>query len=153
MPVKQDAKPPKHWPPNLPYLKRYAWHKNVPPALKMAYCTVDRKASSSCSASASPAPSRACGQSIAGLKRVCGNNRPSGFTTIQRIEDKNHPACGQFGLFAAKQIPPRTLILDYIGMVLYDSGSCFLASLFEQGVSLLFGPSLGGRPKHVLPNT
>ena len=39
---------------------------------------------------------------------------------IQSITDQSHPARGQFGLFAAKKIPPRTFILDYIGEVHCD---------------------------------
>ena len=33
------------------------------------------------------------------------------------IESHAHPAVGQYGLFAAKKIPPRTFLLDYLGEV------------------------------------
>lgn len=39
---------------------------------------------------------------------------------IQVISDPSHPAHGQYGLFATKKIPPRTLILDYVGEVHCD---------------------------------
>ncbi|KAL1951794.1 hypothetical protein VTO73DRAFT_943 [Trametes versicolor] len=45
---------------------------------------------------------------------------PKPLVTIQLITETSHPACGQYGLFAAKKIPPHTLILDYIGEVHCD---------------------------------
>jgi hypothetical protein len=39
---------------------------------------------------------------------------------IRAITSETHPAHGQHGLFAAKKIPPRTLLLDYIGQVHCD---------------------------------
>ena len=34
---------------------------------------------------------------------------------IRLISDASHPAVGQYGLFAAKRIPPKTHIIDYMG--------------------------------------
>jgi hypothetical protein len=39
---------------------------------------------------------------------------------IRPIVDHSHPAHGQRGLFAARKIPPRTLIVEYIGEVHSD---------------------------------
>ena len=39
---------------------------------------------------------------------------------IRPITDRSHPAYGQHGLFAARKIYPRTLIVDYIGEVHSD---------------------------------
>lgn len=36
---------------------------------------------------------------------------------IKKITDPKHPAYNQYGLFAAKKIPPRTHLLDYLGYV------------------------------------
>ncbi|CAN6660956.1 hypothetical protein TRVA0_033S00144 [Trichomonascus vanleenenianus] len=42
---------------------------------------------------------------------------PSKLVKIKRISDPNHPACGQFGLFAASKLAPRSKVLDYMGYV------------------------------------
>jgi SET domain-containing protein len=34
---------------------------------------------------------------------------------IRAISDATHPAVGQYGLFAARKIPPKTHIIDYVG--------------------------------------
>jgi hypothetical protein len=34
---------------------------------------------------------------------------------IKAIKDPGHPACGQHGLFAAANLPPRSHIIDYCG--------------------------------------
>lgn len=39
---------------------------------------------------------------------------------IRRIENTEHPACGQRGLFAARTIPPKTFIIQYIGEIHVD---------------------------------
>lgn len=40
---------------------------------------------------------------------------------IRLISDASHPAVGQYGLFAAKKIPPKTHIIDYVGEVHCDN--------------------------------
>ncbi|KAJ3090933.1 hypothetical protein HK102_002184 [Quaeritorhiza haematococci] len=42
---------------------------------------------------------------------------PSSIVKIKPITDPSHPAFGQSGLFAAKRLPPRTHVIDYIGYV------------------------------------
>lgn len=51
-------------------------------------------------------------------QRADKNTRSS--VLIRCISDKSHPACGQYGLFAAKKIHPKTHILDYMGEVHCD---------------------------------
>ena len=41
-------------------------------------------------------------------------------TTICRVENPNHPALGQRGLFAAKTIPSHTFIIQYVGELHID---------------------------------
>eukprot|EP00466_Bigelowiella_natans_P019624 jgi/Bigna1/144574/aug1.89_g19282 len=48
-------------------------------------------------------------------KRACRSVR------IRVIEDENHPAYRQRGLFAAGTIKPRTHIIDYVGKILPES--------------------------------
>ena len=45
---------------------------------------------------------------------------PPSLGVIRPITDHSHPAHGQHGLFAARKIPPRTLIVEYIGEVHSD---------------------------------
>lgn len=59
---------------------------------------------------------------------------------IMRIKDENHPAKGQYGLFASKKISPRSLIINYIGEVHCDDrpGSDYDLSLLrlQDGLSV-----------------
>ncbi|KAJ6574759.1 hypothetical protein B0H19DRAFT_1125650 [Mycena capillaripes] len=54
---------------------------------------------------------------------------------IRRISDPTHPAYGQFGLFAARKIPAKTHIVDYIGEIHCDERqeSDYDLSLFRSG--------------------
>ncbi|CAO3684762.1 unnamed protein product [Rhizopus stolonifer] len=36
---------------------------------------------------------------------------------IKNITDPNHPCCGAYGLFAAQNLQPKQLIVDYLGIV------------------------------------
>ena len=45
---------------------------------------------------------------------------PHSLGVIRPITDRSHPAHGQHGLFAARKILPRTLIVEYIGEVHSD---------------------------------
>lgn len=45
---------------------------------------------------------------------------PPSLGVIRPIVDPSHPAYGQRGLFAARKIPARTLIVEYIGEVHSD---------------------------------
>eukprot|EP00035_Acanthoeca_spectabilis_P021360 m.437803 g.437803 ORF g.437803 m.437803 type:complete len:259 (-) comp18158_c0_seq1:107-883(-) len=48
---------------------------------------------------------------------------------VRRVTSKEHPACGQHGLFAARYIPPRTHVLDYVGFIT-DETRCSTTSDF-----------------------
>ncbi|KAH0614476.1 uncharacterized protein H6S33_000112 [Morchella sextelata] len=47
-------------------------------------------------------------------------SRPSPLVKIKKIDAPTHPANGQFGLFAASNLPAKSFILDYLGYV-HDS--------------------------------
>jgi len=53
---------------------------------------------------------------------------------VRHITAVSHPACGQHGLFAAKYIPPRTRVLDYVGFVT-DEDKCSTTSDFIMRLS------------------
>ncbi|KAF9821800.1 hypothetical protein IEO21_00230 [Rhodonia placenta] len=80
---------PAHWPTHVQYISVYRFHLSVPTETRALICPK------------STAP------------EACVPSRS--LTIIRRISEHSHPACGQFGLFAARKIPPRTHILDYIG--------------------------------------
>ncbi|KAI0275111.1 hypothetical protein BC834DRAFT_815465 [Gloeopeniophorella convolvens] len=89
------SRPPKHWPTHVQYLIVPRFHPSVSDdALSFVR--------GNCSAR-DPLPPAS--QSLG---------------VIHPITAPSHPACGQFGLFAAKKIPPRTLIVEYIGEVHSD---------------------------------
>jgi hypothetical protein len=89
------ARPPKHWPTHVQYLTIPRFHSSVSSdALSFL------KGGSSKAVSLPPAP-----QSLG---------------VIRPINDTSHPANGQYGLFAARKIPPRTLMVEYIGEVHSD---------------------------------
>jgi hypothetical protein len=89
--------PPRHWPPNARYLNSYQYHSSVPDGIRR-YITGAHHRSTEISKDQLSQP----------------------LVTIRAISSPSHPAFGQYGLFAAKKIPPRTRILDYIGEVHCD---------------------------------
>ncbi|KAF8538633.1 hypothetical protein BDD12DRAFT_841731 [Trichophaea hybrida] len=40
---------------------------------------------------------------------------PSPLVRIKPITTPSHPACGQYGLFATRNLPPHSWVLDYLG--------------------------------------
>ena len=91
-----SARRPPRWPDGLEYLAEPRYHSSVPSSLRDVLA---------------PRPTRH------GHVHTAAQKPP---VVIQSITDPSHPAFGQFGLFAAKKIPPRTFILDYIGEVHCD---------------------------------
>lgn len=87
MAIQHDAAPPQHWPSNVTYLTRARVEAGFPSDLRTLVVLP---------AAAYPPPS-------------C--------TKIKKIEDVKHPAYGQFGLVATKKIPPRTMLLPYLGVI------------------------------------
>ncbi|TFY57164.1 hypothetical protein EVJ58_g7194 [Rhodofomes roseus] len=91
----KSPSPPPHWPADVTYIAEQQYHTSVPAELRLQLCH-ERTSSPTL-------------------------NQPSQrLTIIRRISESAHPACGQLGLFAAKKIPPRIHIVDYIGEVHCD---------------------------------
>jgi hypothetical protein len=55
------------------------------------------------------------------------SNGPSSSVKIHGIDDASHPAKGQFGLFAAKNLKPGSFIIHYLGLVHPDSAANLLS--------------------------
>ncbi|KAF8971505.1 hypothetical protein BDZ97DRAFT_1650971 [Flammula alnicola] len=88
---------PAHWPQHLRYINSSCYHSSVPPAVR-------RHVQGSSSSANSGSPLNAKGPKV----------------TIRAISNSSHPANGQFGLFAAQRISPKTHIVDYIGEIHCD---------------------------------
>ncbi|KAL1527302.1 hypothetical protein AB1Y20_015974 [Prymnesium parvum] len=78
------------WPAATAYTNNYAWADDVSEAERLAH---------------QPAGARRRAE------RPCKRVRP------RRIDDEAHPAHGQYGLFAARDLPPGKRVLDYVGIV------------------------------------
>jgi hypothetical protein len=84
---------PKNWPSSVQYLKENVLDKSViPPSLKLK-------------------PKDAKVLTCPRVQGVCK------VVAIKKIDTTGHPARGQNGLFALKDLPPRTYILDYKGLI------------------------------------
>lgn len=90
---------PSHWPSGLVFLEALSYHPSVPQDIRAHIRGSHLKISSVAAASAA-------------------NARP--LVAIRPISETSHPAHGQSGLFATKKIPPRTLIIHYLGEVHCD---------------------------------
>jgi len=91
----QAQRPPKNWPCHLRYLFSSVYHSSV--------------SFEALSNIKGMTPSSKAGNSSDTLRR------PK--TAIRIITIDSHPAKGQFGLFAAQKIAPKTHIVDYIGII------------------------------------
>ena len=89
------SNPPKNWPNNVQYLTIPCFH----PSISDNALSFLRGGSS---------------------RRTPPPPAPHSLGVIRPIMDRSHPAHGQHGLFAARKIPPRTLIVEYIGEVHSD---------------------------------
>ncbi|EJT98222.1 hypothetical protein DACRYDRAFT_111195 [Dacryopinax primogenitus] len=105
---KPSHTPPPNWPVTVPYLPHPIPHASLSSQLVGRYCT--------------PAPLPVTHQGP--------------ITKITKITDPAHPAFGQYGLFAAKKIPPKTWILDYTGVV-HDQSGTDLTSNYDLCLELL----------------
>ncbi|KAJ7785955.1 hypothetical protein B0H16DRAFT_1488678 [Mycena metata] len=92
-------KPPHNWPKNIRYITTCSFHTSVPPGT-VSFLTEGSAAKTATTNRPSPAD----GSAVA----------------IRRISDSTHPACGQLGLFAARKIKEKTIIVDYIGEIHCD---------------------------------
>ncbi|KAL0477450.1 SET1 [Acrasis kona] len=79
------------WPTNVQYKASYTWDSRIPEEVRKKYCPTQSSVAENVN------------------KFV-----------IKRIQNKDHPANGQFGLFANKTIPPQTHIVDYVGKIFLD---------------------------------
>ncbi|KKP02536.1 hypothetical protein THAR02_05349 [Trichoderma harzianum] len=96
---------PKNWPASLPYLKAPLYGKDISPSHIQFLRTK---------------PPHDDNNSAIDLVPIAPASSPATETPcprvkIQAITDRNHPAYGQFGLFAAQNIAPGELILVYLG--------------------------------------
>jgi hypothetical protein len=57
---------------------------------------------------------------VQGVQSRTNQKHGSRHVRIRHISDTSHPAVGQYGLFAANKIPPRTRIIDYTGEIHCD---------------------------------
>jgi hypothetical protein len=85
---------PKGWPQNLQYLSAPSYSKQIPKSTLTALHSKPE-----------------------GVESIPVANGPSTNVTIRAITSAGHPANGQFGLHAAKDLAPGNLILLYIGTV------------------------------------
>ncbi|KAL7621905.1 hypothetical protein AAE478_007405 [Parahypoxylon ruwenzoriense] len=88
---------PKNWPPSLPYLSQPSYAPHI------------TKSQHQIARTRSP-----------DLTTEIPRDLPRGPSTLVRIvpiRDPSHPANGQSGLFAARHLPPGSLILPYYGVV------------------------------------
>ncbi|KAJ7899987.1 SET domain protein [Mycena olivaceomarginata] len=99
--------PPSHWPNEIIYIETCSYHSSV---------------------------SRSTRTFLGSPKANQSKGGPS-CVAIRRISESNHPACGQFGLFATKKIKPNAQIVDYIGEIHCDEReeSDYDLSLFRDG--------------------
>ncbi|KFH40963.1 hypothetical protein ACRE_083260 [Hapsidospora chrysogenum ATCC 11550] len=92
---------PKNWPDTLPYLTAPLHSKELSPSQLQTLRTNPRN-SSSHTIQIIPASS---------------TQTPSTNVKIQPIQEPSHPANGQYGLFAARDLKPGAFILPYLGRV------------------------------------
>ncbi|KAF8203225.1 hypothetical protein BJ912DRAFT_348311 [Pholiota molesta] len=86
-----------HWPQHLRYINSSCFHSSISPSARQFLLGP---------------PSTAKNKSTGDIKA------PK--ITIRVISNPAHPACGQFGLFAAQRIPPTTWIVEYVGQIHCD---------------------------------
>src|SRR6516162_2483535 len=97
MPEKQSPNNlPKNWPAHLPYLKSPSYSPNLSLEQRAGLRIIPQDALS--------VPSHV-------LKG------PSPLVKIVLITDPAHPACGQAGLFAARDLKPGSFIIEYLGVI------------------------------------
>lgn len=103
---------PSHWPPDIKYISETLYHSSVPENIRTQLRP----------------------------KALSDRQNVRSPVAIQIISDPSHPARGQRGLFAAKKIPARTHIIDYVGEAHCDDrpGSDYDLSLFrtQDGISV-----------------
>jgi len=89
-----SCRKPPQWPPSVQFITSPRYHDSVPPSTRAWLIN----------GTPSQSP-KSPGFQVNSLVR------------IRLITEPDHPANGQYGLFACKKIPPRSHIIDYIGEV------------------------------------
>jgi len=92
---------PKNWPASLPYLSSQAFTPSLDPKIRSVLQS---------------RPSDA--QDVLSIPKG-----PCSLVKITPITIPSHPACGQAGLFAAKDLKPGAFILQYLGVTHAPTGS------------------------------
>ncbi|KAM6497964.1 SET domain protein [Amanita muscaria] len=128
--VKKATTKPRHWPEGLPYRDSYCYHSSVAPSLRQFIQ----------------------GNTSSGKGHDQGIGRTQ--VIVRLISDPSHPACGQYGLFAARKVLPKTHIIDYIGEVHCDdrAESNYDLSLhrFQDGVCIgIDATSMGNEARFI----
>lgn len=98
---------PKNWPEALPYLSSPLLHKALSTSQIQLLKNKPSIATAAESYLSSPIP----------IVPTPSCQTPSPLVKIQPIHDANHPANGQYGLFAARDLKPGTFIIPYLGRV------------------------------------
>ncbi|KAI1476203.1 hypothetical protein F4774DRAFT_255913 [Daldinia eschscholtzii] len=93
----KDVAAPKNWPSTLPYLQQPSFAPHVTKAQQQIFRTRDPG-------------------TVSEIPRDFPRG-PSALARIIPIANPSHPAHGQSGLFAARALPPGSLVLPYYGVV------------------------------------
>ncbi len=100
---------PRNWPQRIVYLGDSRWDTRVSATAFKALTTADVMGGIPASSSVPLQPQSAYTTSV--LEK---NVR------IQAIDDKAHPACGEYGLFAARPLRENECVIEYKGFVTTD---------------------------------
>ncbi|KAI1472230.1 uncharacterized protein F4812DRAFT_454038 [Daldinia caldariorum] len=118
---------PKNWPPSLPYLQEPCFAPHVTKAQQQILRTRPRPRD----------PESGSTETEMGADAdIIPRDFPRGPSSLARIlpitAPESHPARGQSGLFAARPLPPGTLVLPYYGVVHSSSSPHATAHHHEQ---------------------
>ncbi|KAI9029801.1 hypothetical protein CLU79DRAFT_736117 [Phycomyces nitens] len=108
----KTGQPPSGWTPQVKYIENVVWSSTVPKDVRELYEPQRGKET----------------RTINFLKEHVnltgtypGNKEQRRNIKIKKLTDKAHPCCGAYGLFAAQNLQPRQLILDYLGIIEYKT--------------------------------
>ncbi|CAN8098196.1 unnamed protein product [Discula destructiva] len=107
---------PTNWPDALPYLVAPVYSPSLSKTQLQSLRTEPDASSSS-----------------SGLREIPRELKPGPCANVRitPISDPRHPACGQSGLFAARALPPGSLILPYLGEIHAGSAAAHAASDYD----------------------
>ncbi|KAJ7042590.1 SET domain protein [Mycena alexandri] len=94
--------PPHNWPKNIHYTTTCSFHSSVPQSIRQKITEGSAAKTATINPPNGPSPA------------------DKSVVAIRRISESTHPACGQLGLFAARKIKEKTVIVDYIGEIHCD---------------------------------